>query len=162
MKKNMNENQNPQMQMPFFPTNTKLINSTLGYFEKDGTVFYLHNGLPIYIHAVNDMNYYRFVSATLVENGLCTISELAQALCVNEKNIQRYVQSLRLKGAKWFFNREEKRGQCYKLDSTKFERAQEALYKEVPVRQIAKELQVTEGALRHHIRTGKLKKKKNQ
>ena len=40
--------------MPFFPTETKLINNTLGFFEKEGIVYYLHNGLPIYCHNRDD------------------------------------------------------------------------------------------------------------
>jgi len=147
-----------QLQMPFFPTETKLINNTLGFFEKEGLVYYLHNGLPIYCHNSDDENYYRFIAANLCENGLCTRKELATALGVNQKNIDRYVESLRSKGVNYFFNREDNRGQCYKLNENKMEQAQEQLNKEVSVRQIGRELQVTEAAIRHHIKNGKLKK----
>lgn len=149
-----------QMQMPFFPEATKLINSTLGYFKNNGLVYYLHNGYPIYCHGEHDENFYRFVCASMVENRLCGIRELARALGVNEKNIQRYAESLRKNGAEWFFNREDKRGQCYKLHEEELTEAQEQINHGIAVKQIAKELGVTEGALRHHIRSGKLKKNK--
>jgi biotin operon repressor len=106
--------------------------------------------LPIYCHKIDDENYYRFIAANLVENGLCTRKELATALGVNQKNIDRYVESLRSKGVQYFFNREDNRGQCYKLNAKKMEQAQEQLDNEVSVRQIARELQVTEAAIGHH------------
>ena len=45
-----------QMQLPFFLTDTKLINSTLGFREQDGIVYYLHNGNPIFCHCKEDPN----------------------------------------------------------------------------------------------------------
>ena len=49
-----------QTQLPFFPPNTKLINDTVGLREQDGTVYYFHNGNPIYCHGIEDRNGYRF------------------------------------------------------------------------------------------------------
>jgi hypothetical protein len=40
-----------QIQLPIFPTDTKLINQSVGFREQDGIVYYLHNGNPIYCHA---------------------------------------------------------------------------------------------------------------
>lgn len=68
-----------QLQLPFFPTDTKLINETLGFREQDGTVYYLHNGNPIYCHDKGDRKGYHFALANLVVNRLCKISELCQA-----------------------------------------------------------------------------------
>ena len=47
-----------QMHLPFFPTNTKLINDTLGFREQDGTVYYLHNGNPIFCHSKDESCHY--------------------------------------------------------------------------------------------------------
>ena len=82
-----------QMQLPFFPTNTKLINDTLGFREQDGTVYYLHNGNPIFCHSKDDLNGYRFQLANVVVNKLCTIGELSSALGIGRKNIERYVKA---------------------------------------------------------------------
>jgi len=62
-----------QLQLPFFPEHTRYINSTLGLFEKEGYVYYLHNGSPIYCHLKEDRNSYRFIVGNLICNKLCTI-----------------------------------------------------------------------------------------
>ena len=66
--------------LPFFPTSTKFINSSVGFREQDGIVYYLHNGHPIYCHGKDDLNGYRFQVANLVVNKLCKICELCTAL----------------------------------------------------------------------------------
>ena len=46
----------------------------------DGTVFYFHNGNPIYCHGKDDRNGYRFSMASLNVNGSCKVHELCTAL----------------------------------------------------------------------------------
>ncbi len=65
-----------QMQLPIFPTDTKLINATLGVREQDDTVYYLHNGNPICCHKKDDMQNFRFTCGLLVSTGLCILQSL--------------------------------------------------------------------------------------
>ncbi|MBP9512518.1 MAG: hypothetical protein KBF06_08545 [Bacteroidales bacterium] len=37
-----------QLPLPFFPTDTRMINSNVGVFSKDEFVYFLFNGSPIY------------------------------------------------------------------------------------------------------------------
>lgn len=149
-----------QMQLPLFPSSTKLINATLGFRKDDEEmVFYLHNGSPILCHHASDLNNYRYICASLIENKLCTIKELSEALGVGRRNIERYVSSLRKKGPGWFFHREEKRGDCYKLDEEKLQQAEQWINEFYTVADVARMLGVTEGALRYHIKKGTIKKK---
>ena len=150
------------MQLPLFPLSTKLINNTVGVYLKDNTVYYLHNGSPIFCHEKDDLNNYRYIVANLVETHLCKISEISRALGVGRRNIERYSKDLREKGTDWFFNREDNRGKCFKLTEDKMETAQEQLNENTSISQVARNLNVTEAAIRHHIRTGKLKKNKNR
>jgi transposase len=147
-----------QMQLPIFPEQTKLINSSVGFFCKDDFVFYLHNGSPVYCHGKNDLNTYRYIMANLVTTRLCTISELSRALGVHVKNIQRYKKALEEKGTSWFFNREDNRGQCHKMKEDKITQAQELLNEGYSQKGAAKQLGVSEGAIRYHLRGGALKK----
>lgn len=149
-----------QMQLPLFPSDTKLINSTLGVVRKeDSMVFYLHNGSPIFCHDEADLNNYRYILGNLVEMNLCSCGELSKALGIPIRTVQRYAKAYREKGPDWFFHREEKRGTCFKLDEQGMNKAQNLLDQFIPVAKIARELEVTEGAIRYHLRTGKLKKK---
>ena len=148
-----------QMQLPIFPHTTKLINSSIGVFEKDDFVYYLHNGSPIHCHEKNDLNSYRYITAELVVNGLCKPSEIAKAFGVSNRNIQRYAKALRVKGANWFFNRKENRGRAHKLTDGTMKDAQQMIDNFYSVADVARLLGVTEGALRYHIKKGNIKKK---
>lgn len=147
------------MQLPIFPGSTTLINASVGFFEKDDFVYYLHNGSPIYCHEKNDLNSYRYITANMVEAKLCTPSEMAKALGVSSRNIQRYAKTLREKGPDWFFNREEKRGDAHKLTKEMLDDAQRLIGEFYSVVDVARLLGVTEGALRYHIKKGNIKKK---
>ena len=147
------------MQLPIFPQTTKLINSNVGLFERDDFVYYLHNGSPIYCHEKNDLNSYRFIIANLVVTGLCSPIDLARALGVSNRNMQRYAKTLREKGTDWFFNKEEKRGDAHKLTDEMLAEAQKLISKFYSVVDVARLLGVTEGALRYHIKKGTIKKK---
>jgi len=147
------------MQLPIFPSTTKLINAQVGFFEKDDFVYYLHNGSPIFCHSKGDINNYRYITANLVVTGLCKPSEIGKALGVSNRNIQRYAKSLREKGSSWFFNRDDNRGKCYKLNEESLKEAEDLIGKSYPVKDTAKLLGVTDGALRYHIKKGNIKKK---
>jgi len=149
-----------QMQLPFFPTTTKLINPCVGVFKKDEYVYYMHNGQPLFCHHASDKKSYRYITANMVETGLCTATDIAKALGVSARNIQLYAKSLREKGSSWFFNRVETRGACYKMDEAAFFKAQELLDLGKTNREIGRALGITDSAIAYHIRQGKLKKKK--
>jgi len=148
-----------QMQLPIFPTSTKLINAYVGFKKEDDFVYYLHNGSPIFCHREDDLNSYRYITANLVVNGLCGCAELADAIGVSRRNIERYAKSLREKGSDWFLKREERRGQSYKLTDEMKQKAEELIGEYYSVSDVAKMLGVTEGALRYQIKKGAIKKK---
>ncbi len=147
------------MQLPIFPATTRLINSYVGFFEKDDFVYYLHNGSPIYCHDKNDLNSYRYITANLIVTKLCTPSELSKALGVNPKNFQRYSKTLREKGSGWFFQKEEKRGDAHKLTTEVLKEVQKLIDNFYSVVDVARIVGVTEGAIRYHIKKGTIKKK---
>ena len=148
-----------QQILPIFPTETKMVNYQVGFHEIDGFIHYLVNGMPVYCHEKNDKNGYRFVLATLVNNGFCSIRELSEALGVNKKNVERYAKDLREKGMSHFFNRKETRGQCHKFTPDKIKDAQRLLDLGRSQYGTAKALGVSESAIRYHIKAGTLKKK---
>lgn len=148
-----------QMQMPFFPSTTKLVNATLGFYELDDMVYYLHNGSPIYCHHKDNISSYRYVCGNLVFNRLCSSSELAKALGVNKRNIERYAYKIKDKGTEHFFQKKDKRGQCYKMTSDVIEKAQQLINSGKSQVATAKELGISESSIRYHLRNGKLKKK---
>jgi hypothetical protein len=87
-----------QTQLPLFSGDTILINMTLGYMEQEDFRYYVHNGNPIYCHAIEDKNSYRFIIGNLITHQLCSITELTEALGEHRKNIERYAKTFREKG----------------------------------------------------------------
>ena len=55
-----------QKTLPLFHSDTQYINSSLGVFEKEGFVYYLHHDKPIFCHAKDDLNNYRFIVGNLI------------------------------------------------------------------------------------------------
>jgi transposase len=147
-----------QTKLPFFPSNTTLINASVGLFEHDGTVYYLHSGNPIYCHSRDDRNGYRFALANLVVNRLCTISELSSTLGEGRKNIERYAKAYREHGTGYFFERKERRGQCHKMTPEKLSAIQSELDLGTSIYRIALNHDISEAAVSYHIRNGNLKK----
>lgn len=148
-----------QQILPLFPHDTKMVNYRVGFKQEDDLVHYLVNGLPLYCHGLDDKNGYRFVLATLVNNKLCGIRELSEALGVNKKNIERYAKALREKGIGHFFSRSETRGECHKVTPEKMQKAQQLLDQKYSGSATAKAIGVSESAIRYHIKAGALKKK---
>jgi hypothetical protein len=149
-----------QTQFPFFPSSTRHFNPHVGVFEKEGYVYYMHNGSPLFCHEIKDRNSYRYITANLVQTNLCNASEIARVFGVSARNIQLYAKALREKGPGWFFNRKETRGKCYKYTTQVFEEAQKMLDLGKSKKEIANQLGVSESSVSYHLQKGKLKKNK--
>ena len=148
-----------QQILPIFPDETRMVNYRVGFKKIEDFVHYFVNGMPVYCHEKDDKNGYRFVMATLVNNKLCSIKELSEALGVPRKNVERYAKALREKGMTHFFNRKETRGQCHKFTPDKMRDAQDLLDKGYSQQGTAKAIGVSESAIRYHIKAKNLKKK---
>ena len=81
-----------QMQMPIFPETTKLINGSVGFYQKEDFIYYLHNGSPIFCHYKDSMHNYHFILGNLVVSKLCQPSEISKSLGVSKRNVERYAK----------------------------------------------------------------------
>ena len=147
-----------QMQLPIFPANTKMLSSTWGVFEKDNFVYYLHNGSPVHVHDKNDLNTYRYVTATLIVNHSCSATVLSKVFGVGVRNFERYAKRLRDYGTEAFFKPRDSRGKCHKMTPNKLTEAQKYLDMGYSQMRTAREINVNEASIRYHIKKGTLKK----
>ena len=150
-----------QMQLPIFPENTKLINGSVGFFKKDGFIYYLHNGSPIFCHHVDNTNNYRYILGNLVESKLCRASEISRALGISQRNVERYAQKLRQQGIGSFFNQTDHRGECYKMTESLVLQAQQLLDNGKSQLNAANSVGVSESCILYHLKSGNLKKNVN-
>lgn len=147
------------MSLPLFPSTTRMLSDSWGVFEKDDLVYYIHCGMPVYIHAKDDLNNYRFITANLIKVHACSPTQLSKVFGVNKKNFERYVKKFEKGGTEAFFNPSDERGKCYKMLADKLEQAQKLLDNGYSQLKTANEIGVSESAIRYHIRIGNLKKK---
>ena len=148
-----------QMQLPIFPSSTKLLSATWGILQKGDSVYYLHNGSPVYTHHKDDINTYRYITATLIVNNSCRATELSAVLGVNVRNFERYTKRLRVGGADAFFNPIDNRGKCHKMTHERLLEAQKYIDLGYSQQRTGKEINVNEATIRYHLRKGSLKKK---
>ena len=81
-----------QALLPLFGADTEMITPTLGYQQKDGTVYYFHAGLPVFHHAAEDRDSFRMIASQFYLNGLCKQSELVRAFGVPAIMLKRAVK----------------------------------------------------------------------
>ena len=147
-----------QLSIPVFPENTKMITPVLGVHNREGEVYYMLNGLPIYSHGEEDMRMFRYITSNMLLKGLCKNKDVERAFEVSPQSVKRYKRILAEHGEEGFFA-DARKGSCYKLTPKVLERIQIELDKGRSNSSIAKEEGLSEGSIRHAIKTGKLKKK---
>jgi hypothetical protein len=148
-----------QMLLPIFPSTTKMLSESWGVFEKDDMVYYLHSGMPVYVHSKEDIPTYRYVTGTLVHLHACSPSQLSKVFGVNKKNFERYAKKLKEGGSVAFFDSVDNRGKCHKMLEGQLKKTQELIDNGYSQLKTSKEIGVSESAIRYHIRKGNLKKK---
>jgi hypothetical protein len=149
-----------QLLLPIFPPDAKMITNVLGVQERDGTVHYLLNGMPMYAHLTEDLQAFRFITSNFIHMGLCTQADIQRAFHVSEDSVSRAYKKFVHKGEAGFFGSDSRHGNAHKIVGTKRERMQSKLDKGQSVNSIAKEEGVVESAIRYALKQGYLKKKR--
>jgi DNA-binding CsgD family transcriptional regulator len=145
--------------LPIYPARTEFINATLGICQEDNIVTYISNALPIYSHASNDYQSFRFITAKLVLLGRCSQKEIADCFHVSYDSVKRSVRRLKETGESGFFTQDNRHGNAYKLLPDKLTRMQRAIDSGKSNCEIARTENISEGSVRYAIKKGLLKKK---
>jgi len=148
-----------QLLLPIFPPEVRLITPTLGVFARDDIVNYLHCGVPIYSHAADDLNSFRYITSNFVLQGLCKKVEISRCFGISYDSVKRNTWRLVEQGERAFFADDHRGGHGYKLVPAVLDRMQCQLDGGLSHSEIARLEGVTEGAVRYAIKQGKLKKK---
>jgi len=148
-----------QLLLPLFTTDTKMITPTLGVREFDGTVHYIHVGMPIFSHLAGDLNMFRFISSNLILQGLCSNQDIVDAFNVSVDSVSRWKKKFSEQGEKTFFAEDARHGRSHKLLPDVLNRIQIELDKGRSNYSIAKQEGISEGSIRYAIGLGRLKKR---
>jgi hypothetical protein len=147
-----------QLSLPLFTSDTTLINGNVGYFSKNGIVFYLLNGLPIYSHPESSIQAFRFFISNLISQGLCKKSEIRGAFHISIDFVNRSCKTYEREGESGFFKPDKRHGYCHKLVGDNLEPAQKLLGEGKNNCEVARECNVKESSIRYAIKVGHLKK----
>ncbi len=151
-----------QLQLPLFPLDTKLISTCLGVYKKDGIVQYIANGLPVFSHAEEDLQSFRYITSNFILQGLCRQSEVSSCFCIPIDSIKRSLKKLSELGESAFFSTENRHGYCHKIRGAVLVTIQKKLDAGMSVNATAKSEKLSEGSIRYAITKGYLKKKIRQ
>lgn len=147
-----------QLLLPIFPSDTRMINMALGVREHEGTVYYLHSGVPVFSHSSDDLTMFRFITSNLILQGRCTNQEIADTFHVSTDSVRRWKKKLLEEGDGAFFKEEARHGRSHKLLPNVLKRIQGQLDQGRSSYSIAKEEGISEGSIRYAINLGRLKK----
>lgn len=93
----------PQIKLPFFPEDIRLINSYIGFQKRNGIVYYFVGSMPVYQHPENDIQSFRFYTSQIIVNGNASQSEIVEAFGISSISVKRWVKKYREQGSKAFF-----------------------------------------------------------
>jgi hypothetical protein len=139
-----------------------MITLTLGVREENGTVFYLHSGMPIFSHLSGDMNMFRYITSNFILQGLCSNQDIVDAFHVSTDSVSRWKKKLSEQGETVFFRGEARHGRSHKLLPDVLDRIQRKLDEGKSTNSIAKEEGISEGSIRYAFDHNRLKKSQNQ
>ena len=148
-----------QQLLPIFPRDTKYITPTLGVREVEGSVYYLHSGVPIGSHLVGDYKQFRYMTSNFLKEGLCKNVDIVKTFPVSVDSVRRNKKRLEEQGPSAFFGEEHRHGRSHKLLPAVLVRIQKQIDLGKSVNSIAKRLDISEGSIRYCIKVGKLQKK---
>jgi len=95
----------PQMLLPIFPEEIKLINSLIGFVKKDNYVYYFNGQMPIFHHPEDDLNSFKMFVSQLYVCGNATQAEIVRAFGISNSSIKRWVKKYNEGGAAAFFTK---------------------------------------------------------
>jgi transposase len=147
-----------QLLLPIFPADTKMITPTLGFYEQEEYVYYLHNGVVIEMHHKAAMKKFRYVTSKFIVTGLCRQTDIIRSFGVSESSVSKNVKMYKEKGESGFFGKDARHGTCHKMLPDRVDRIQQMLDKGMSNSSIAKKEKISEGTIRYSLQQGYLKK----
>lgn len=148
-----------QLLLPLFPVDSRMITPTLAVREEDGTVYYLHSGMPIFSHLASDLNMFHYITSNLILQGLCSNQDIVDTFHVSADSVRRWKKRLSDEGEKTFFKEEARHGRSHKLVPEVLSRIQSKLDEGKSNYSIAIEEGISEGSIRYALKLGRLKKR---
>jgi hypothetical protein len=146
----------PQMVLPIFPSESTPINDVVSFCKRDGTVYYFHGGMPVFIHQEDDLRSFRMFTSQLVVNGNCSQAEIVRAFGISAISMKRYVKRYRTGGGPGSFFTAPGHRSARVLTPEVMAQAQDLLSAGVDRSEVARRLELKPNTLGKAISAGRL------
>lgn len=148
----------PQMQLPIFSEGVTPITNDVGYEKKENTVVYYCGTMPVFSHAVDDLDSFRMIVSQLYVNGTVQQANLTRAFQIQPLALKRWVKRYRADGARAFFQSRHGGSKPKILTPEVRARVQDRLDQGQSLSEIAAELALNYDVLRKAVADGRLKR----
>jgi transposase len=145
-----------QLHLPTKPGGAQEINDVLAIVRERGHVAYFASGVPVFVHAQDDTTGQRIAAVQLIELGLAQQDQLSAALAIHRSTLYRQHRKLSQAGVLGVVDRKRGPHGPHRLTAEKQQRVAQLLGTGMSIRQVAQQVGVTEGAIRHALRRGTL------
>jgi transposase-like protein len=149
-----------QVLLPLFSDDIAMITPTLGYQQKDGTIYYFHAGLPVFQHAVEDRDSFRMIASQFYLNGLCKQSDLVRAFGAAPIMLKRAAKQYLERGPASFYRHDKPARMPRQLTPEVVARAEDLLAQGLTRSEVAKQLGIKADTLKKGISSGRVRDKK--
>jgi hypothetical protein len=143
-----------QSRLPLHPAEAIEINDTVSFIDDGKTVAYFAAGIPLFLHAREDVVGRRVAVAQIIALGLATPTELSVGLRVGRTTLYRQQQRFKSQGVEGLADEKHGPKGPHKLTEQLVSQAQGLLDEGKSNRAVAEEVGVSEGTIRHAIRRG--------
>ena len=147
-----------QMQLPVFFEGTIPITNDVGYEKRDGRVYYFYGTMPVFSHALDDLDSFRMIMSQLYVNGNVTQSVLAQVFQIKPLSLKRWVKRYRQDGPGAFFKSRKGGSKARILTPDVLEKVQGRLNEGATISELSRELKLSYDVLRKAVSDGRLSK----
>ena len=145
-----------QFHLPTTPGGAQEINDRVAIVRGETHVAYFASGVPVFVHAPDDVVGQRVAAAQLMELGLAQQTELSAALDLDRSTLYRQHQKLTQGGVLGVVDGKRGPRGPHRLTPEKQREAAQLLSAGASMRHVARQLGVTEGAIRHARKRGLL------
>jgi transposase-like protein len=146
-----------QFHLPVPPGGAEEINAVVARVRERGQVAYFASGVPMFVHADDDLAGQRIAAVQMMALGLARQEELSAALAVNRSTLYRQRRKLTTAGVLGVVDGKRGPRGPHRFTPDKRQRVTQWLGEGMSIRQAAQQVGVTEGTIRHALRRGELR-----
>ena len=149
-----------QTRLPLVPEGTEILSPDLAVARRDEKILFLNASGPIYSCSEGDRLGQRIAGAIFAELGLASGAALAKGLGVHPSTVCRDRAKFKIQGSARL--QPQKRGPrgAHKLHGRILSRTQGLLDQGIAIREIARRIGISEGTVRHGLKTARLRSPK--